>query len=110
MLFEGIYITVRCRYAVGQAEPPRDAMQNVDKSFASFEDGITTVRFSRQKDTGDPNDVSLNRCVYFLYAWGGAVTNISAGRIEYHGVTRRFISNSSHCIPSSNCCPKLCKE
>jgi len=108
MVFE-VYITVHCRYVVERAEPPCDTIQNVDNSFASFEDGVTTVKFSRQKDTRDMNDISLNDCVYFLYAWGGAVTNINTGRIHYHGATRRFISASLQCMPSSSFCPKRCE-
>jgi len=67
------------------------------------------VRFSRQKDTGDVNDTSLNDCVYFLYAWGAAVTDINTGQIEYHGETRRFISDSLQCMPSASFCPERCK-
>ena len=87
-------------------QPPRDPIQNVDNTFASFEDGFTTVRFSHQKETGDVNDFSLNNCVFFLFAWGGAVTNYSTGQIEYHGFNRRFISDSLICLPSSSFCPE----
>ena len=97
---------MHCRYSFERVQPPRDPIQNVDNPFASFEDGVTTVRFSRQKDTGDVNDFSLNDCVYFLYAWGGAVTNINTAQIEYHGKTRRFISDSLECMPDSTFCPE----
>ena len=91
-------------------QPPRDRIQNVNNTFASFENGVTTVRFSRLKDTGDVNDFSLSDCVYFLHAWGGAVTNINTGQIEYHGMNRRFISESLECIPTSaTFCPERCK-
>ena len=95
-----------CRYATARVMPPRDPIQNIDNAMASFEDGVTTVSFSRLRDTGDENDISLNNCVYFLYAWGGAVSNINTGQIEYHGATRRFVSNSLECIPSD--CPNRC--
>ena len=97
-----------CRYAIARAQPPRDAIQNVDNAMASFEDGVTTVSFSRLRDTGDVNDdISLNNCVHFLYAWGGAVSDINTGQIEYHGATRRFVSRSLECIPSD--CPERCE-
>ena len=95
-----------CRYATARVMPPRDPIQNVDNAMASFEDGVTTVSFSRLRDTGDKDDISLNNCVHFLYAWGGAVSNINAGQIEYHGATRRFVSDSLECIPSD--CPNRC--
>ena len=88
--------------------PHRDSIQNVDNAMASFEDGVTTVRFSRLRDTGDENDISLNNCVNFLYAWGGAVSNINTGQIEYHSATRRFVSDSLECIPST--CSVRCKR
>ena len=106
------YITVYYRYAFTRditVQPPRDPIQNVDNTFASFEDGITTVRFSRQKITGDINDTSLNDCVFFLYAWGGAV-NFNTGEISYHGAFRRFISESLMCLPSSSFCPERGKR
>ena len=98
-----------CRYATARVQPPRDSIQNVDNAMASFEDGVTTVSFSRLRDTGDvDDDISLDNCVHFLYAWGGAVSDISTGQIEYHGATRRFVSRSLQCIPSD--CPERCKD
>ena len=94
-----------CRYATTRSQPPCDLIQNVDNAMASFEDGVTTVSFSRLRDTGDENDISLNNCVYFLYAWGGAISDISTGQIQYHGGTR-FVSMSLECIPSD--CPNQC--
>ena len=92
-------------------QPPRDPIHNVDNTYASFEDGVTTVRFSRQKDTGDMNDFSLNDYVYFLFAWGGAVFDINTGQIGYHGVSRRFVSDSLECIPTSTSfCSEQCKR
>ena len=99
-----------CRYAFTRSifvQPPRDPIQNVDNAFATFEDGVTTVRFSRQKDTGDVNDFSLSDCLYFLFAWGGAVFDINTGQIGYHGATRRFVSDSLVCIPTST---SFCNE
>ena len=94
---------MNCRFAGpgNRIQPPRDAIQNVDNTFAFFEDGVTTVKFSRKKDTGDVNDFSLSDCIHFLYAWGGGVFNVNTGQIGFHGVTRRFVSDSLECIPTS---------
>ena len=89
--------------------PPRDAIQNVEDTSASFDNGVTTVRFSRVRDTGDVNDFSLSDCIFFLYA-SGEVFNITTGAIAYHGLNRRFVSDSLVCIPiSQTFCPKRCK-
>ena len=91
--------------------PPHDAIQNTEDKFASFKDGVTTVRFSRVRDTGDMNDFSLSDCIHFLYAWGGYVNNITIGAIGHHGLNRRFVSDSLVCIPTSRTfCPEQCKR
>ena len=91
--------------------PPHDAIQNVEDTYASFDNGVTTVRFSRVRDTRDVNDFSLSDCIFFLYAWGGEVFNITNGAIAYHGLNRRFVSDSLVCIPiSKTFCPERCKS
>ena len=105
------YQMLNCRFATPgkRVQPPSDAMQNVGNASASFEDGITTVKFSRKKSTGDVNDFSLMDCMYFLYAWGG-VLDVNTRKIGYHNANRRFISNSMECIPTSiTFCPERCK-
>ena len=69
-----------------------------------FEDGVTTVAFRQERVTGDPNDVSLDQCVYFLYAWSGTF-NASTQEIMYHGPTRREASSTVICLPSASVCP-----
>ena len=66
--------------------------------------GVTSVAFRRERVTGDPNDVSLDQCVYFLYAWGGAF-NVSTQEIMYHGPTSREASSTVICLPSASVCP-----
>ena len=101
---------VSFRYAFERVEPRIDAIQNVDNGSASFEDGVMTVRFSRARDTGDlREDISLSTCVFFLFAWGGDV-NVATSQIEYHGRSRRKVSESLICIPTSTSfCPEFCK-
>ena len=100
---------LHCRFAFVTEQttpPPRDPIQNVENTSASFIDGVTTVRFSRVRNTGDVNDFSLSDCVFFLYAWGGDIFDTTTGAIAYHGLNRRFVSESLVCIPISRTfCP-----
>ena len=65
--------------------------------------GVTTVAFRRERVTSDPDDVSLDQCVYFLYAWGGAF-NVTTQVIMYHG-GNRGASSTVICLPSASVCP-----
>ena len=85
-------------------------MQNVDNTFASFVNGITTVQFSRNKVTGDVNrDLSLSVCRFLLFAWSGDV-NINTGVIQYHGIQNRASTDTLICFPSPSICPERCKK
>ena len=103
-----------CRFAFVTEQttpPPHDKVQNIEDTSASFENGVTTVRFCRVRDTGDVNDYSLTYCIFFLYAWGGDVFNTTTGAIAYHGLNRRNTSESPVCIPISRTfCPDRCKS
>ncbi|XP_065918054.1 uncharacterized protein [Dysidea avara] len=98
---------VEDRYAFARSQPRVDTIQNIDNAFASFEDGVMTVRFSRLRDTGDlTEDFSLSNCIFFLFAWGGSV-DVATRQIEHHGESRRNFSESLVCIPTSNAfCPE----
>lgn len=66
---------------------------------------MTTVGFQRQRVTGDSNDVPLDQCVYFLFAWGGV---FSSGQFQYHGNTRRgTIGDGMICLPAAEECTGL---
>ena len=91
-------------------QPTRDPIQNVDDISASFENGVTTVSFTRDKITNDPTrDIRINRCVYFLYAWSGDA-NINTGVIQYHGTIHRNVSRTLICLPSGSFCSARRKE
>jgi len=91
-------------------EPPRDSVQNVDNTFASFVNGITTVQFSRNKITGDVDgDLSLSVCRFLLFAWGGDA-NINTGVIQYHGIQNQASTDTLICFPSPSVCPERCKK
>ena len=84
-----------------------DTVQNVDDASASFANGFTTVTFSRGKITNDiQQDVTLDLCRYFLYAWGGSV-DINSRVIESHG-TRFSRSTELFCFPATTVCPEKC--
>lgn len=93
-----------------KVQPPRDTIQNVDNSSASFVNGITTVTFSREKITNDRSqDIQINRCLYFLYAWSGNA-NINTGNIQFHGTRNQDVSDALICLPSASFCPERCKN
>ena len=104
-----------CRNSRGQLL--RDPEQNVENASVMFNDGITTVRFSRQKDTGDENDFSLNVCRYFVIAWGDII-DIRTGEIDMEqrfvsdvvDTRQQFISDKLICLPiSTSLCPEICE-
>ena len=101
-----IHISVPFRYTVGRVAPTADLSQDITVTSAAIVNGVTTVTFRRERVTGDPSDVSLDQCVYFLYAWGGAF-NISTQEIMYHGPTRREASSTVICLPSASVCPGM---
>ena len=85
-------------------------MQNVDSTFASFVDGITTLQFSRDKITGDSNrDLTLSVCRFLLFAWNGNA-NIHTGVIQYHRDQNRTSTDILICFPSQSLCPERCKK
>ena len=96
------------RFAFQRAQPPIDASQDLTASSASRTDGATTVRFNRPRNSGDSNDISLDVCRFFLFAFGGTVFNFDTQDVGYHGLNRRFISPERICIPTfAECSGKL---
>lgn len=99
------------RNSIARGQPLQDSEQNVESTSVSFNNNITTVRFSRARCTEDVNDFSLNVCRYFLFAWGN-VTNIKTGEIGSYcdGMGQTFISDDLICLPiSTSVCPEECK-
>ena len=92
------------RFASSRSTPPADSSQDITSAFAFHENGVTTVTFTRERVTGDSNDVRLDQCVYFLYAWGGAF-DVNTQVIEYHGSSREA-SRDVICLPSSIICTR----
>ena len=86
-----------------RSRPPADSSQDITSTSAIHENGVTTVTFTRERVTGDSDDVALDQCVYFLYAWGGKF-DVNAQEIQRH--TYRDPSSDVICLPSSIVCPR----
>ena len=87
------------RFASARAPPSIDASQDITVSLASHMDGNTTVIFNRPRNSGDSNDISLDACRFFLFAFGGPA-NIDTQEVAYHGFNRRFVSPERICLPT----------
>ena len=84
-------------------DPTVDSSQDITSTSAVLMNGVTTVAFRRERVTGDPDDVPLDQCLYFLYAWGGAF-DVTTQVIMYHGGNREA-SSTMICLPSAIVCP-----
>ena len=87
------------RFAFARAPPPIDDSQDITVLLASHTDGNTTIIFNRPRNSGDSNDISLDVCRFFLFAFGGPA-NFDTQEVGYHGFTRRFVSPERICIPT----------
>ena len=86
------------RFAFQRAEPPIDESQDITVISASHIVGNTTIIFNRPRNSGDSNDISLDACRFFLFAFGG-LANFATQAAGYH-FSNRFISPERICIPT----------
>lgn len=91
------------RYATMYAQPPLDDSQDITNFQASFENGLTTMTFTRPLAASEDRDISLTECRFFLYGWGGAA-DISTKTISYHPQTP-IISSARVCFLPPALCP-----
>ena len=91
------------RFATGQFQPPVDPNQDITDAVASLQNGVTTVNFTRPRNSGDSNDISLDQCRFLLYAYGSSAT-VATGTITYHGNNRGTLTER-FCPPSAEDCP-----
>lgn len=90
---------VLCRYATARAMPPVDSSQDIFATSHEHSDGRTTIRFARLLVSNDTmSDISLDHCVFLLYAFGGSVVFGGSGTVGYHS-TQRGVFSSTVCIP-----------
>jgi len=80
-----------------------DPSQDITDTVASFQNGFTTINFTRPRNSSDANDISLDQCRFLLYAYGSPAI-IATSTIVYH-LNNRGILTESFCIPSANDCP-----
>ena len=86
------------RFASARAPPSIDVSQDITVSLASHMDGNTTIIFNRPRNSGDSNDISLDVCRFFLFAFGPA--NFDTQEVFYHDFNRRFVSPERICVPT----------
>jgi len=100
---DGTGFFVDDRFATARNEPPVDPNQDITDTVASFQNGFTTINFTRPRNSGDTNDISLDQCRFLLYAYGGSVS-VATRMITYHQ-NNRGILTQMFCLPSANDCP-----
>jgi len=91
------------RFATIRSQPPVDLSQDIADAVASFQNGFTTINFTRPRNPGDTNDISLDQCRFLLYAYGSPAI-VATSTIVYH-LSNRGILTESFCLPSANDCP-----
>lgn len=81
--------------------PPLDYQQNLYNMSAWRENGLTTLRFSRPRQTGDARDYQFSDtdCPYFMFPVMGGVFNAVNKRIRKHESTP-VISEERICVHS----------
>ena len=81
--------------------PPLDPIQNLYNQTAWRENGVTTLKFSRPRQTGDSRDYQFSdtNCPYFIFPVMGGVFNAVNKRIRKHENTP-VISDQRICVRS----------
>ena len=95
-----------CRFALERAMPPIDASQDISNTAVSVSNGDVTMQFTRPRNSGDSNDISLDQCRFLLFAFSGPF-DISTNTIMYHGPINRMPSDERFCFPSAEFCPGM---
>lgn len=86
------------RYTVGQSAPLLDIQSNIFDTSAEFENGLLTMRFSREMVATDTiHDVSINETRYWIWAMGEVLNGI----YTQHYVQGEFL----YTLPSAELCP-----
>ncbi|UXI19334.1 katanin p80 WD40 repeat-containing subunit B1-like [Sarcoptes scabiei] len=88
--------------------PPLDQQQNLYNMSAWRENGLTTLRFSRPRRTGDPRDYQFSDtdCPYFIFPVMGGVFNAVNKRIRKHE-SIPIISDRRVCVRSCRRSPAI---
>lgn len=91
--------------------PTVDVNQDLSLIVAEEVNGITSISFTRNRSGTDaaPIDISLDKCVYLLWATGPQLSldGDDANSIAYHGSSdenNRGISDQTICFPQAAQC------
>lgn len=82
--------------------PGKDTQQDINAVAVTHGGGVTTLQFTRQRVTGDNQDLPLDSPFYLLFAWNGPISGVEM--IGYHGTTRA-VSNDLVTLPTAQQCP-----
>ena len=63
-------------------------------------DGVTTITFNRPRNSSDSNDISLDPCRFFFFAYGGLVNFTAMPPIAVNSPTHLAMSLRKICIPT----------
>lgn len=92
------------RFATAPSEPGIDTNEGISDATVTRENGRTIMDFTRPMVSTDRQDISLNQCVFFLYAArGGAVNDFNSRSIAYHDQTP-LVSPAQVCLPQPGQC------
>ena len=94
--------TLSSRYATAHSIPGKDAQQDISDVAVTHAGGVTTLQFTRQRVTGDNQDLPLDSPFHLLFAWDGQISGVEV--ISYHGPTRAA-SNDLITLPTAQQCP-----
>ena len=94
------------RFASAQSEPAIDTNSHISQATAFVSDGDMVIQFTRPRNSGDGDDISLDQCRFLLYAFGGPFT-ISTNTAGYHGFANRGATSAVVCFPNSIVCPDV---
>ena len=104
------YITIDS-WVDGYMPPSWDSNNNLLASSIMFENGVTTMNFTRKRDTGDSvkdHAFSDTDCYYFVYPFSGGSFDASAKTISRHSNTP-VISDDKICISKCSMQPEVKK-
>nr|XP_039260117.1 uncharacterized protein LOC120336492 [Styela clava] len=91
LVLQDRYLAEKSRFSV-----PVDRYSDVSPTSYYHQDGMMEYRFKRRRNTYDIKDKNLEKCVYFLFAWGGE--GLVTGEITVH--KKQFVSKNIICLGS----------
>ena len=84
--------------------PQQDVSQDITNTSVNRSDNITTMIFTRKRDTGDTvHDITLH-CQYILFAWGDKIISKDS-ILEVHNPTFEDVFQNETCF-----CPTIARE